>query len=517
MKNLLSRPVSDQTCRKPAVSDRLVFLLPGIILLLVLGSCNEPRERSAYSGIPGGYARVSVQMNSRAESRTATAANRLSNEIGVSLPNGSAMVIAVAAGTPFSIDYNGVTGYFDKQMVDLVSSTVTLTLPMNTAIQLFEYVFAEPHSLGSLGSANQRVLSWAVLGPFTLTAETTSIELEATLEYALDGFFSDLLTAGSYDIDFTEYEGSVYYSYESVDWQSLGGTSYVFNPVTRQFEAGTSPRIAYELINSDWVAASGHMPNATLDRVDVPNRTVYYTNPDFFAKLVAMLDLAVTGFDDKHESGGEEGSEGEEDSDSSGFMTGDDFTPGALAYVFEIGGSPDAEYRLESVAKSHDCTGTEFTTLADFISYHTTRDFTCKEGGYGPCLRFKQNSPGDSSGTLVETQQGTQTEGVGTWEITTVQTKQILLYYPDDTAYFYNGTYAAFWSVFNGKVWEGHRSIGDSTEPMYVPTFNAAAIADYRRFLELAPPEAFISETYDSCSYSQNWDEVTWDNFVWAP
>ena len=109
----------------------------------------------------------------------------------------------------------------------------------------------------------------------------------------------------------------------------------------------------------------------------------------------------------------------------------------------------------------------------------------------------------------------------GTWEIKTVQTKDLLLFYPDDSDYFHDGMYAPFWSVYNNKVWEGYYQAGSaSNEAMYHVTFNSTAISDYIRFLKAAPADMFISDFNDdndnSC-ISQNWDQVTWDSFQWAP
>ncbi len=522
----LFKPSSDQirtvsrTHRKQPSAARFLIWMIVLFTMLGLGSCNQPRDRSSYGG-DGTYARVSVHVDSRSTSRQIQPNNRYLNEFGIPAPSGTALIIAVPAGTSFSDTYNSVTGYYDKQLVDLTTSTVTLTLPLNTSIQLFEYTFIQSYSLNSLSSENRVVFSKAILGPITLTGSTTTVELQANLEYALQGAFDELWANGSYNIEHDDYNGVSYFLYEKMIWQTLTSTSYLFNTTSRIFEVGVSPRISYELINSQWTATSGHPFSSTFDRVDRDNFTVYYTNPDFSSKLVGLIDLSVSGFDGDKE--GDDG--GDEGDDDKGFMEADDFTRGALGYILEIAGLTEAEYRLERVAESHDCANTEFSSLGDYIDHHTASEFTCQGHGDGPCLRFESYTPGQTNGNILEVIRDESMNIVsqsqaGTWEIKAVQTKDLLFYTPNDTNYFYDGVYASFWSVYNSKVWEGHYMVGDpSVTPMYLATLNATAIADFTRFLEVAPASIFDSDQDNGSGGCNNliWDEGTWDNYNWAP
>lgn len=495
------------------------------LLAAVMVSCNQPRDRSSYSGDSLSYAQVSVRVDSRSNTRYLRSAQKLSKELEIPAPRGSALVIAVDSGTPFSEDYNSITGYYDKQLVDLATSTVTLTLPLNTPLQLFEYVFVKSYSLSNLGSENQPVFTKSILGPFTLTGSTTTLELEATLEFALESTFDRFLEDNTYMIEYDEHEGVSYYIYEALDWRTMDHASYVFNPDTGEFETGTSPRKEYELIDGDWVETSGHSPNATLDRVDRSSRTVYYSNPDFTATLTGLVDLTLTGFIGTGPGEGGEDGEDQGDSDTeSGFMAAEDFKPGAIGYVLMIDGTVDAEYRLHEIATSHDCARTEYSSLGDFIDGHTTSEFTCQGYEGSSCLRFESYTPGQVTGMIIEvvrdeTMTITGEYAAGTWEIETVQNKEMLFYYPDDTSYYEYGAYASFWSVLNGKVWVGyHPVVETNSEPMVVAVFNEEAIADYRRFLEAAPAEMFVNDHSESSICDDYyWDAAIWDNTIWAP
>ncbi len=495
---------------------RWMTWIVAMMVLLGQSACNEPRDPDSYTG-SSTYARVSVRLDSQSSSRTIQTQQKFLSVTEAITPTSAAMIIAVPDGIPFSEDYNSIAGYYDKQMLDLSTSTVTLSLPLNVPIQLFEYTFAQPFSLSSLSSANQLVISRAILGPFTLTGSTSSVNLTATLEFVVGPAFELAWQSGSYNFEFDEYNGSAYFTYEYINWQTMDSTSYLFNETSRVFEVGTSPKPVYELESNAWVATSGHALTSTFDHVDHENQTIYYTNPDFSTKLVGMIDLSFSGFDDKMDEGGD---------DEQGFMAASDFTPGALGYVFEIAGQPDAEYRLDQIAESKDCSNTQFTTLEDFINTHSSGgpEFTCKEGGDGPCLRFDGfggGITGDIYEVLRDMDHNIVSEAIaGSWEIQTIESKELLFFYPNDTSYLHNGIYSSFWSVedvISNKVWEGHYDTsGGTSGDMYFATFNAIALEDYRRFLVAAPADTFLAHTDDSCN-SGNWGEVNWGEFNWAP
>jgi len=482
------------------------------LLLLGLNSCNQPGDRSSYSGSSESYARVSVHVDSQTASRHYRSKQRHLSITSLPEPTATALIIAVDAGTPFSENYNSIGTWHDKQLVDLTTSTVTLTLPLNRSMQLFEYTFNQSYSLSSLSSANQTVFTKAILGPFTVTASTTTIELNADLDYALSDPFAQVWSNGSFSIEIEHENGLVYYGYETLNWQTFGGTSYLFDQTTQEFAEGQAPSSRYELIGTDWVLQSSQTTSSTFERVDHDSFTVYYTNPDFSATLVGLIDLPLQGLEGDFKDGG----------DDQPFMLATDFTQGALGYILEINGQPDSEYSLDRIAETHDCSGTEFTSLDGFIDFHTTSEFTCQGHGDGPCLRFDSFTPGQTSGTIIEVIRDIDyniigQEPAGTWEIVTVDTHDMLFYYPDDPAYFYDGYWASFWTLFSGKVWEGvHPAEGEVEQDMYFMTVNDIAIANYRSYLKAAPASIFEDLGDDSCS-SQNWGEAVWGNFNWGP
>ncbi|MFH2129700.1 MAG: hypothetical protein ABIK68_04940 [bacterium] len=490
-----------------------------LILLLSQYACNEPRDRSSYSGSGKSYARVSVRVDDQLAAKHLRSSQRHLNISALPAPTGTALIIAVDAGTPFSEDYNSIQGFYDKQLVDLTTSTVTLTLPINTSLQLFEYTFNPSYSLNNLNSTNYPVFTKAVLGPFTLTGATTTIALDANLAYALSGPFSTVWNNGSANIEIEHDNGKIYYMYETMNWQTLAGINYVFDPVSRTFTAGQYPKSGFELIGGEWIERSSRSPTSTFDRVDHENYTVYYRNPDFSATLIGIIDLPFQGF---------EGNPGEDSSDKDQpFMEANDFSSGALGYALEIHGQTEAEYRLEMIAESHDCSKTQFTSLGGFISFHTSSEFTCQDQGDGPCLRFDSYTPGQTGGSIIEVIRDDQHNIIsqtpaGTWEIKNIQTREILFFYPNSTAYYHDGGWAPFWSVMDGKVWEGYRPAGgEAEEAMVFITFNDIAISDYQNFLKAAPSTFFVDDYIeggdDSCSSSQNWGQAIWGNFTWGP
>ncbi|MBT7711827.1 MAG: hypothetical protein HN745_08900 [Deltaproteobacteria bacterium] len=495
------------------------------IILLSQYSCNQPADRSSYSGSSTSYARVSVHVDSRTASQQYRSKQRHLNISSLPEPTATALIIAVDEGTPFSENYNTISTWHDKQLVDLTTSTVTLKLPLNTSIQLFEYTFNQTYSLNSLNSSDQPVFTKAILGPFTITGSTTTIELNADLEYALSEPFNTIWKNGAYSIEMEHEDSTVYYSYEFINWQTLASTTYLFDPATREFSEGAPPSSGYELVGTEWVLGGSHAPDSTFERVDHNTYTVYYKNPDFSATLVGLIDLPAQGLEGDFKGGEDDG--GDEDPP---FMGATDFSPGALGYILEINGQPDSDYRLERIVKSHDCNSTEFSSLSEYIDFHTSSEFTCQNRGDGPCLRFDSYTPGQTSGSISEVIRDNEYNIIsnapaGRWEIATIQSHEMLFFYPDDTAYYHDGSWASFWSLLNGKIWEGsYPATSGAEESMYFVTFNDIAIANYQTYLKSAPAATFTDgdsgdseDSGDSSCSSQNWGEAIWGNFTWGP
>lgn len=501
------------------------------VILLGQNSCNKPRDRSSYSGSSTSYARVSIRVDSQAAPRNYRSSQRHLNISALPEPTVTALIIAVNEGTTFSENYNNISDWHDKQLVDLTTSTVTMMLPLNQSLQLFEYTFNQSYSLSDLNGTDQFVFTKAILGPFTLTESTTEIELDADLEYALNESFDALWNNSSNMIEIDENDGQVNYSYEIINWQTLAITSYLFDPTTGIFTEGQSPKSGYELVDTEWVERSQNSIQSTFDNVDNDNYIIYYKQPDFSAALIGIVDLPMQGLDG--------GSQNDGDQDRV-FMEMSDFSPGAVGYLMEISGQTEPEYRLDQLAETHECSATVFSSLGDFIDYSTTVDFTCQNGGMGPCLRFDSYTAGKTSGDIIEVIRDENYSVVsevpaGTWEIQTIQTQELLFFFADDPSYYRDGLWATFWSVVNSQVWAGHHQATDTVEEsMVIVTFNDIAIADYRTYLESAPLSIFEGDVSgdtsgDGCTGgdtstdtstdipSQNWGEVNWGNFTWGP
>ncbi len=489
-----------------------LWICVGLILLSQY-SCNQPRDRSSYNGSSKSFARVSVRVGSQSISKRYRSKQRLFSITSLPTQTATALIIAVDAGTTFSENYNNISPWYDRQLVDLTTSTVTMDLPLDTPLQLFEYTFNQSYSLGSLSSANQIVFSKAIMGPFTVTGSTSSIELTADLDYAVSEPFNQIWNNGSHSIEKEHENGIVYHSYETTNWQTLESTSYLFDPTSNEFVPGQAPSSGYELVGTDWIVRNNHALSSTFDRVDIDNYTIYYTNPNFSATLVDLVDLPSQGLEGEFEDG-----DGDEP-----FMAASDFTQGAIGYIFEINGQTESEYTLERIAESHDCTNTEYTSLNDYIDQHTSSEFTCQgHDGDGPCLRFESFTPGQTGGFIIEVIRDIDYNIIsetpaGTWEITLVQTHDMLFFYPDDPNYYHDGLWATFWTLLNGKVWEGYYPTESAAEEnMYFMNVNDIAIANYRTYLQAAPPTAFIDNNDSSCN-SQSWGQAIWGNFSWGP
>jgi len=522
------------------MKKKLGFALLSIFFLSAISGCNKPGDPSSYGSAGKKYAQVSINLNGNASLLSQSSRNlsssftrkttgndpalfsaiTKSNSALSGLPTQTltALIVAVDADSVFLEDYNALEYWHDRQIVDLSTSTVSLTLPLDTSIILFEYTFNSAFSLDQLEATTQLVATYAKLGPFTITSDTTRIELQATLYRALSASFENLMDEGSYIIDEDEDEGKMVFSYEKINWKTLAFERYTFDSATRTFIAD-SGKSGYELIDNEW--QESEFLNSTLDRIDYNNYKVYYTSPDFTGTLTEVIDLTAETVPDQE--GDKESDEKEE-----GIQTSD-FSAGAIAYILEIGGLTENEYRLEEIAESHDGNDIQYNALADFISVHTLSlhsAFSCKDNDGKTCLVFDSYTSGKTSGTIYEEIRDdshtlVSTSSAGTWRIQTIQTKDLLLYTPDDTSYYYDGLYAEFWSVYDGKVWRGNYQVTSSTsdQVMQMASFNETAIADFTRFLVSAPDDWFTSDSSndEGSTSSQNWDQTRRDNFAWGP
>jgi hypothetical protein len=392
--------------------------------------------------------------------------------------------------------------------VNLTTSSVTLSLPTDTSLELFEYTFNSTYTLAELTASLKYVAAAATLGPFTISAGTSTVALSASLFRALSASFSEMLANGNYEIGVHDEEGEKVYYYSQVGWNPLTETRYRFDRTLNAFVADTgsdsTDDIEYELIDGIWTAAANDKgaPDSTFLEADYDNYVVYYSNPDFHATLTHIEDLASLAAPLDFDG----------DIIDIPWSSSD-----AKAYLLAVTEPTDEPYRLEKPEEDHDCstnTTTQFATLELFKAakaYDSTSDtgpISCKEEDHSTCIYLDSYVPGNTSGTLYEITFDTDNNPsspvpAGTWQMTTVQTKQLLTYTPDDTGYYYDGQYASFWAELNGLVWRGHyyAAAGSATAELFkFYVVNESAIADFTAYLQSAPAEFFASDFSDGDS-----------------
>ena len=156
------------------------------IAVFVLASCNEPGKRSDYEkSSKMRWATVSVGLNGPSPKKSPDYEVSWSKKNAQELPSQTEtiLIIAVPEGTGFSEDHDTISDPYDKQLATLISPTksnVTLTLPLNQSIELFEYTFNQPLTLAEI--SGQKAYSTSKLGPIIITPTTTDITVQAELE-----------------------------------------------------------------------------------------------------------------------------------------------------------------------------------------------------------------------------------------------------------------------------------------------------------------------------------------------
>ncbi len=415
----------------------------------------------------------------------------------------------------FSEDYRSVSDYVDRQLIDLTSSTVTVTVPINTSLELFEYTLNEKYTLGEVLDSLKYVYSAAVLGPFSITGDASILELKATLYRA---YFTELMTNGSYGLNSHYNDGQKQYAYSHSTWKTISDVEYVFDPTTDTFSLYdvTDDEISYKLENNEWVPGNEKPEDAVFKSANYSTRTLSYSNPDFTVTLVDIVNLkdgtALL------------------DVETDDLIQNVTFSTDAVGYVMEVDGLFDDSYTLSNIAKSHDCSDSQFSTLDEYLSYFSSTAFTCSDNDGYQCLLFNYTS-GATSGTLTEEIRDSgytviSSEVRGTWQIQTIQTKQLLFFYPESTDYYHDDMWAQFWSVHNGNVWEGHYSLENTARKFQFMEFDAVALEDIKNYLMSAPADIFIGDSGESggcssslTSYIPTGTGITIDGYVstdWA-
>lgn len=482
------------------------LLLPLLLALMAwLVSCNAPQDSSYYEEKASQrttYAKVSIGLQKNGSRQFRVVGKNAAVLAGLPNLTKTALIVAVPAGTVHDEDYTAVTDFYDRQLVNLTTSSVTLSLPMDTSLELFEYTFNNSYSLAELTASLKYVAAAATLGPFTISAGTSSVTLSASLFRALSASFREMIANGSYEISVRDDKGEKVYYYSQLSWNPLAETLYRFDRTTNAFVPDTgsdsTDDIEYELIDGTWTLVENGKgaPDSTFLKADYDNYVVYYTNPDFDATLTHIVDLVDLNVPLE--------------------VDGDviDVTwsnPESKVYQIVATEPSDHPYRLEEPEENYNYnnnTTTQFATLEIFKAakaYDSSSDtgpIACKEPDYNICLFLGSYVANSTSGSIYEVtydQNYNPSSPVvaGTWQINIVQGKNLLMYTPDDTSYYYDGLYASFWAELNGLVWRGNYNAlaGTGTETKFeFKVVNETAIADFTAFLQSAPEDFFVSD-----------------------
>ncbi|MCP4757136.1 MAG: hypothetical protein GY866_40245, partial [Proteobacteria bacterium] len=161
----------------------IVFIALTLVFLIGLSSCVKKKEDSDFEGQQT-FVTVKVKVNGRAN--LSPSRNSINPNVST-LPTDSptVLMVAVSADIPFSNDYNSITNFFDRNLLNLDDSTITLQLPLNTSIKLFEYTFNQDFSLTEL-EISRLVVASSEIDEFTITDEMTELDVKSTLEIATE-------------------------------------------------------------------------------------------------------------------------------------------------------------------------------------------------------------------------------------------------------------------------------------------------------------------------------------------
>ncbi len=504
--------------------DHIIYFV--IIVLLLVYGCNEPGDPSSYGNSDSenndsvnSRVTVSINLDNKVDRQNSEYnVNHTSDSLeGLPSSTKTALIIAVLSGTSFNVNQDLITSYEDKALINLATSIVTLNLPLDESILLYEYTFNAAYSSSS-SLTGKKAYSTAKMGPITITSSTTQVSIQATLYKTLAGAFSDVISNGTYSIEIHDNSGDAEYSYSSINWTPapLTGSDYTYDPTTDIWSSFVPTDNNIEFFDNTHDVGDALLNQITHDSIDSDNLKINFSDntspyyPDFSMQLADIIDL----YDDPNPIYIE----------SRGDMKDKDldvpFSKGALAYEFLASGM--AKYSLEEIATTHDCSGddeinTSLNTFTELLTYYNdaSSDFACKEDDHDTCLTFKNYTPGDTTGIITEvlrnpsTHQVDSSTDVGTWEIdATTDAEQpipMLFYYPNSSDYYHDGEWTQMWAEFDdgggSKLWEGYYSINSNPTHKMIE-FNDIALNDFKDFLDsLAPNDpAFITESHgDKC------------------
>lgn len=496
----------------------LIFFIFLCFLQLVNG-CNEPRDPSSY-GNKSARIQVTIDLDAKL-SRQQNQYNILAEDfslVGLPAATQTALIIAVPSGTTFNENHNLVTSFEDKALIDLSTSLVTLNLPVNQSLYLYEYTFNALHS--TVASLNGlKAYSAAKMGPITINSSTTQVTVTAKLYQTMAGGFFDIIASGSSSIQVDNNAGVAAYSYSDLIWAPapLSETFFKYDPTTDVWTEYTPSNDYWEFFDNTHDTGDGVINQITDGTVDTDNLKILYTDniapyyPDFTIYLTDVIDL--------HDQQGVFPLESHGDMKDKNLNV--PLQKGALAYEFEVTGFP--KYSLEEVATAHDCSGdteisTPFNSFTEFLTYYSdaSNDFTCREGDHYTCLQFRNYTPGDTTGIVTEVHRNQSdysidsSVDVGTWVIDSTtdaeQPEPMLFFNPNSSDYYYEGQWTEMWAEFNGdgstKLWRGYYSVNPNPSHKMLH-FNQIALNNFKDYLDTLSPgdNAFVAENNDNGCY----------------
>lgn len=159
----------------------LSWALIGALALAGLSSCNKPKDRSEYSGSETKTIQVSIDLEKPAKP-TLRRGNLRGKVSSLPPDTGTSLIIAVDASENFQANYLALTTVYDANLLNPTTGTVSLGLPLDTPLRLFEYTFSGTWpSAEDIKAVGPAAIAGADLGTLTLDGVTTSFVLNSSL------------------------------------------------------------------------------------------------------------------------------------------------------------------------------------------------------------------------------------------------------------------------------------------------------------------------------------------------
>ena len=157
------------------------------LLSSILMTCAPlPKEGESFN-----KAEVTLTLQHRSSERGARAS---------SSSRSTEFVVVVNGGEPFS--EQGSSNYLDFGLLDLSSNQITLSLDLDTSLQLFIYRYAEPFSLSQLQAKlanqtlNQDAIDFGVTAPFSISSASSTTSKSLTVQLQREVLFLDSAVSG---------------------------------------------------------------------------------------------------------------------------------------------------------------------------------------------------------------------------------------------------------------------------------------------------------------------------------